>query len=105
EQDSARCCIDAPDATSHKNLRPQPPRLLERAACQLVARHSAGETEIVLDARGGPSLTARGLPLDNQRPQPFRGSVDRRSEAGGAPADDHGIVFRETRPNLQAEES
>ena len=72
---------------------PEPPRLLERAARELVARDAAREAEIVLDPRGRPGLTAGRLALDHDGAQSLGRAVDRRREAGRPAADDDGVVL------------
>src|SRR6266404_2982998 len=52
-----------------QDLRPEAPRLHQRAARQLVPRDAAGKSEIVFDPRGGPGLTSRRLALDDERAQ------------------------------------
>ena len=77
--------IDAGD----EDLGAEPPRLLQRAARQLVARHAGREAEVVLDPRGGAGLAARGLaarsrscaapPTPRRRPPRARRARRRRS--------------------------
>ena len=69
-----------------------------RFACCRARRASSspdtpgGEAEVVLDARRGLRLAPRGLALDDQRPQPLRGAVDRRGEPGRPAAEDDRVV-------------
>ena len=93
EEHLARRRIDAGDRARDQDLRPEPPRLLQRAAGQLVAGDAAGKAEIVLDPRRRPGLSAGRLALDDDRAQPFGCAVDRRRKAGRPAADDRDVVF------------
>ena len=57
----ARRGVDAGDRAGDEDLGAEPPRLLQRAARELVARHARGEAEVVLDPRGRAGLAARRL--------------------------------------------
>ncbi len=96
--------IDPRDATRDQDLGAEPARLLERAARQLVARHARGEAEVVLDARRRPRLPARRLPLDHERPEPFRRAVHGGRETRRAGADDDRVVLRGERLGGDLEE-
>ena len=93
EEHFARRRIDARDGARDQDLRPEPPRLLERATGELVARDAARKSEIVLDPRRRPGLSAGRLALDDDRAQPFGRAVDRRGEAGRPAADDRDVVL------------
>ena len=72
----ARRGVDALDRARHQDLRAEPACLLQRSAGELVARHSRREAEVVLDPRGGPCLTARGLSFNHHGVEPLGGTVD-----------------------------
>src|SRR5262245_23861313 len=55
--------VDAGDGAGHQDFGSQPPRLLERATGEFVARNSARKPEIVLDPRRRTRLSARRLAL------------------------------------------
>ncbi len=69
-----------------------------RCACVTARRVSslpltpAWKPEIVLDPRAAARLPAGRVPIEQQRPQPFRRAVDRRREAGGTGAHNHEVV-------------
>ena len=86
-----------------QDLRAEAPRLLERTTGQLVARDAAGKSEIVLDPRGRPSLSAGRLALDDDRAQPLGCAVDGGRKAGRPATDDHDVVFVRAGAGLQAE--
>ena len=92
--------IDARD----EDLGAEPPRLLQRAARELVARHARREAEVVLDPRRGAGLAAGRLALDHDRAQALRRAVDGRGQAGGPGADDHRVVLRRGRLGAEAEQ-
>ena len=73
--------VDARDRARDEDLGAEPPRLLQRAARQLVARHARREAEVVLDPRRGAGLAAGRLALDDDRAQALRRAVHRRGEA------------------------
>lgn len=104
EDHRARRRIDADAAARRQDLRPEPPRLLQRPAGELVARDAVRKAEIVLDARRRSRLAAGRLALHDQGAQPLGCAVDRGREAGGAAADDHGVVLGRVRDRLQAEQ-
>jgi hypothetical protein len=79
EKHFARCRTDASDGARNQNLGSKPPRLLECATGELVARNAVGKSEIVLDPCRGPGLSTGCLTLNNDRAQPFRCAVDRTS--------------------------
>ena len=76
------------DRARHEDLRAEPPRLLQRAAGQLVARDAGREAEVVLDPRRGAGLAARRLALDDDRAQALRRAVHRGGQPRRAGADD-----------------
>ena len=88
-----RVRVDARDRARDEDLGAEPPRLLERAARELVAGDARREAEVVLDPRRRAGLAARGLALDDDRPQPLRRAVHRGGEPGRAGADDHRVVL------------
>ena len=88
-----RVRVDARDRARDEDLGAEPPRLLQRAARELVARHARGEAEVVLDPRRRPGLAARRLALDDDRPQSLGRAVHRGGEARRAGADDHRVVL------------
>src|SRR5205814_358856 len=63
----ARRGVDPRDRARHEDLGTEPPRLLKRAARELVARDACGKPEVVLDPRRRPGLAARRLALDHDR--------------------------------------
>ena len=85
--------VDPRDRPRDEDLGAEPPRLLQRAARQLVARDARREAEVVLDPRRRAGLAARRLPLDHDRAQALRCSVDGRGQPGRARADDHRVVL------------
>ena len=76
--------VDPRDRPGHEDLRAEPPRLLQRAARQLVSRHAGREAEVVLDPRRRAGLAAGRLPLDHDRAQALRRAVHGRGQPGGA---------------------
>ena len=76
-----------------EDLGAEPPRLLQRAARQLVARHARREAEVVLDPRRRAGLAARRLALDDDRPQALRRAVHGGGQPGRPGADDHRVVL------------
>ena len=86
--------VDPRDRPRDEDLGAEPPRLLQRAARQLVAGHARREAEVVLDPRRRAGLAAGRLALDHDRPQPLRRAVHRRREPGRPGADDHRVVLR-----------
>jgi hypothetical protein len=85
--------IDPRDRPRDEHLGAEPPRLLERPACEFLAGHARREPEIVLDSGGGAGLASGRLALDHDRPQPLGGAVDRGGQAGRPGADDHDVVL------------
>ena len=100
----ARRRVDPRDRPRDEDLGAEPPRLLQRAARQLVARDARREAEVVLDPRRRAGLAAGRLALDHDRPQPLRGAVDGRGEPGRPGADDHRVVLRGGRLGGEAEQ-
>ena len=84
--------VDADDRAGDEDLGAEPPRLLQRAAGELVARHPGGEAEVVLDPRGGAGLAAGRLALDHDRAQALRRAVDGGRQARRPGADDDRVV-------------
>jgi len=64
---------------------------------ELGALEAAGEAEVVLDPARLAGLAARGLALDQDRPQALGRAVDGRREPGGTAADDDEIIVLEAR--------
>ena len=85
--------VDPRDRPRHEHLGAEPPRLLQRAARELVARDARGEAEVVLDPGRGAGLAAGRLPLDHDRAQTLGRAVDGRGEPSRAGADDDGVVL------------
>ena len=81
----------------HEQLGAETLRLRHGAARQFAAADAGGKPEIVLDLRTAARLSARGVPIEQQRPQSFRCAVHRRRETGRAGADDHQVVEIERR--------
>jgi hypothetical protein len=96
--------VEPGDRPRDEDLGPEPARLLERAARELLAGDSRREAEVVLDARGGPCLTAGRLALDHDRPQSLRGAVDGGREPRRPPADDQRVVLRVVRLGVEPEQ-
>ena len=90
----ARRGVDPRDRPRHEDLGAEPPRLLQRAARQLVARDARREAEVVLDPRRRAGLAAGRLALDHDRPQALRRAVHGRRQPGRPGADDHRVVLR-----------
>ena len=87
--------VDPRDRPRDEDLGAEPPRLLQRAARELVARDAGREAEVVLDPGRGAGLAARRLALDDERAQTLRGAVDGGGEPGRAGADhDHVVLGR-----------
>ena len=80
--------VDARDRPGDEDLGAEPPRLLQRAARQLVAGHAGREAEVVLDPRRRAGLAAGRLALDHDRAQPLRRAVHRGGQPRGPGADD-----------------
>ena len=80
----ARRGVDPRDRARDEDLGAEPPRLLQRAARELVARDAGREAEVVLDPRRGAGLAAGRLALDDDRAQPLGRAVDGRREPGRA---------------------
>ena len=87
----------------HEQLRAKPLRLRHGAPRQLAAADARGKPEIVFDSRAAARLPAGRVPIEQQRPQPFRRAVDRRGEARRAGADDHEVVQLESGRKRSAE--
>ena len=85
--------VDPRDRPGHEDLGAEPPRLLQRAARQLVARHARREAQVVLDPRRGAGLAAGRLALDHDRAQALRCAVHGGGQPRGAGADDHRVVL------------
>ncbi len=92
------------DPPGDEDLGAEPPRLLEGPAGELVAGDAGGEAKVVLDARRGPGLPARGLALDHDRAQALRRAVHGRGEPRRAGADDDRVVLGRGRLRRQAEQ-
>ena len=90
----ARHGVDPGDRAGDEDLRAETPRLLQRPARELVPGDARRKAEVVLDPRRRTGLTAGRLPLDDDRPQALRRSVDRGGQARGTRADDDGVVLR-----------
>ena len=104
EEQLAGAGVDPLDRARDEDLCPEPPRLLERAARELIARDAGREPEIVLDAGRRSGLTAGRLALDHDRAEALRRAVHRRRQAGGAGADDHRVVLGCGRLCFEAEQ-
>ena len=76
----------------HEQLGAKPLRLRHGAPRQLAAADAGWKPEIVLDPRAAARLPAGRVPIEQQRPQPFRRAVDRRREARRTGADNHEVV-------------
>ena len=100
----ARRGVDPRDRPRHEHLGAEAPRLLQRAARQLVAGDARGEAEVVLDPRRRAGLAAGRLALDHDRAQALRRPV----HGGGQPrrpaADDHRVVLGRGRLGAQPEQ-
>src|SRR6185437_11087021 len=96
--------VDALDRTGHENFRPKALRLLQRAAGELIAGHTARESEVIFDARRRSRLPARSLAFDDQSTQTLRRAINRRGKSGGPAADHHRVVFGERRARLKAKQ-
>ena len=89
----SRCTCASPASmrvigARHQDLGSEPPRLLQRAARELVAGDARREAEVVLDPRRRAGLAAGRLALDDDRAEALRGAVDRRREPRRPGADD-----------------
>src|SRR5262249_50868047 len=109
-QDVAAVEVDEPclrlerrDRARDEDLRTQPPRLLQGARGQLVARDAGRKPEVVLDSGGRACLTAGRLTLDDDRAQSLRRTVDRSSQPGWAAPDHDHVVLEAVRARVQAE--
>jgi hypothetical protein len=91
-------------APGDQDLRPEPPRLLERAARQLLSGDARWEAEVVLDPRRGAGLPAGRLALDHDRAQSLRGAVHRSRQSCRARADDHRVVLGRVRLGVEIEQ-
>ena len=76
--------VDPRDRARDEDLGAEPPRLLQRAARELVAGHAGREAEVVLDPRRRAGLAAGRLALDHDRAQPLGRAVHRGGEPGRA---------------------
>ena len=94
---------DAGHFERREKLGAEPLRLHQSAARQLAAADAGRKAEIVLDPRAGARLSARSMPVEQQRPQPFRCAVHRRREARRTGADDHEVVHVEGSRERSAE--
>src|SRR5436853_6829790 len=72
EGDFARRRIETGDRTRDQNFRAEPPRLLQRADGELVARAAVGKAEIVLDPPRRAGLAAGPLAFADARAQSAR---------------------------------
>ena len=104
EEQLAGAGVDPLDRARHEDLCAEPPRLLERAARQLIARDAGREPEVVLDAGRRSGLTAGRLALDHDRAEALRRAVHRCRQAGGTGADDHRVVLGCGRLCVEAEQ-
>ena len=84
---------------SASDLRPgaEEPRLLVGALGELPASEPAGKAEVVADQGARARLPADAAAVEHGRPEPLRGPVDRRAQAGRARPDDDevGVVCLE----------
>src|SRR4029079_3494414 len=95
---------DPLDRTRNEDLCPQPPRLVQRLAREVVARDAGREAQVVLDTGRGARLAARPLRLDGDDTKSLRGAVDGRCEPGGAGPDDDDVVLGVLRLGCEIEE-
>jgi len=66
--------------------------LMQGASRQLLTGDASRESEIVFDLRARSGLASRGFSFDEERIDPFRGGIDRRTEPRWACTDDHQIT-------------
>ena len=59
---------------------------------QVCTTHAVGKPEVVLNPRARSCLPSRRFVLDNQRPQSFGRSVDRRSQPCQTRSHDHQVI-------------
>ena len=86
------CGIDSRDGACDQNLSPEPSCLLERPACEFVARDTRREAQVVLDSRRRARLAPGSFALHNDRPETLRRSVHGRSQPGWPRADNHRVI-------------
>ena len=79
------------DGLHEREARAQDPRLLVRLLREPAAADPAREAEEVAYQRARAGLTADPGLVDNHRPQPLGGGVDRRGEPGRSRADDQHV--------------
>ena len=84
--------VDPLDCPRDEYLGTESSCLLERAVCELVARYSGREAEIVLDPRRGPRLSPWGVSLDDHDPEPLGRAVYGGRQPGRTGADDDDVV-------------
>src|SRR5207253_11403917 len=75
-----------------ENFHSKSPGLGHGAAGEIVAAEPGRKTEVVLDARAEPGLTAGRFAFDHHRVQAFAGAIDGGSETGGAASDNGEVV-------------
>src|SRR5439155_12990248 len=75
-----------------ENFHSKSPGLGHGAAGEIGAAEPGRKTEVVLDARAEPGLTAGRFAFDHHRVQAFAGAIDGGSETGGAASDNGEVV-------------
>ena len=91
DDEAARTRREPDRAVGDLRARAEEPRLLVGPLGELPAAEPAWKAEIVADQRARARLTTDPARVEDGRPQPFRGGVDRGSQPCGACADDDEI--------------
>jgi len=76
----------------YRHFRTEFLRLVVGARHQRHARDAGGESEIVLDARGGAGLPAEGAAIEHDHRQPLRRRIDGGSQSRRSGADDRHVI-------------
>src|SRR5262249_29419660 len=89
------------DRLLSEHLRAESASLCRGAAREVLAGDARRKSEVVLDLRARPRLSAGSALLDDERVQPLGSAVDRGRQPGGAAADDDDVVERLLRARLK----
>jgi len=84
--------IEPHDLLGYRHLDPEFLRLIVCTCHQRNAADSRRKAQIVLDARGSPSLPTECTAVENENRQSFRARVDGTGEARGARTDDDDVI-------------
>src|SRR4029450_10241808 len=94
--------IQANDRTRRQQLGAETLRLPACPVGELVAGHTIGKTEVVLNSGALPRLTPSCGPLDNHGLEALRCGVHGSAQAGRAATNDHNVIELALRGGAQA---